>query len=185
MYEPVPEQKFPGLPLGMFGVGPATSPAVEVTISAHLKRKVRLTQFPVSAAFALTCHRCQGSTLRSLVVLDWSFPRAQCAWIYVALIRVGSLGSFTALIGLPEGEHVNHKVDSEMRRLRASLFAPSSARLTAAGQRLAQERLSAAANVVSPGTTSSASSSSASASSAAHPAPSLASALLASASGRR
>lgn len=89
-------------------------------------------QFPLRPAAAKTVHRCQGDTLKE-VVLDMSGKTVQCHLHYVALSRVTSIKGLYILELNPAKTSVDVRVTKEMEQLRAirsmKTFAPFSPKM--------------------------------------------------------
>ena len=93
------------LPAGHFLLGLA-HPRNHIVKINYLQRKIRVTQFPIIQAHAVTGHKAQGMTVAKMVVSNlWNEDAlakrktlrisSWAAWFYVALSRCSTLGGIT------------------------------------------------------------------------------------------
>lgn len=135
-HRPDEQQQFPGLPVGCFPLLTEKSR----TAAPDGKKQYSVRQLPVVPAFAMTGHKCQGTTLSALVVASWGDPsdrnylgRNSTGWAYVVLSRVRTRNTLYLVDCMPDVSEFKPRVDiaSEMQRLRRILFEPTAKRLAA------------------------------------------------------
>ncbi|PIK46449.1 hypothetical protein BSL78_16696 [Apostichopus japonicus] len=100
-------------------IAPSWTPISQIgrqfRIGHNKNAQVMRKQFPLRPATAKTVHRCQGDTMKEIVV-DMSGARSQCHIHYVALSRVTSLNGLYVL-------HLNPaKINEEVEDLRSTRY---------------------------------------------------------------
>jgi hypothetical protein len=102
--------QLPGLPYGIVPLQPVT-----FTWSAGRHRSVKMQQFPVTLAYAMTDYKCQGQTF-DRVLLDLQKPQtgpSSPASLYVQLSRARSLDSISIMRPFDVSE-LSIPLDSEL-----------------------------------------------------------------------
>ena len=125
----------PKLPGGRFVLAPQTphsrgqskSSVWTVSVGSSTKAKVRLTQFALVQAHAVTCHKAQGQTLKRIAIQGMfgltKTGKETCLvhdeqWFYTAISRTTG-GSGLRIIGKIPWEKIKQdpNVEEEMKRL--------------------------------------------------------------------
>ena len=109
---------------GCFPVDPVTE-SMERRYNGH-KLKVQATHLPCTPAYAITCHKLQGCTLRALAIASWSTK--ELAALYVLLSRVGRLDDIYLYDRVPQSpDAYTPRVDviAEYRRLQKHFCDPT------------------------------------------------------------
>ncbi|XP_071855229.1 uncharacterized protein [Apostichopus japonicus] len=97
---------------------PISRSSRQFRIGRNKNAEVMRKQFPLRPATAKTVHRCQGDTMKEIVV-DMSGARSQCHIHYVALSRVTSINGLYILELNPEKINVDRNVVKEVENLRS------------------------------------------------------------------
>ena len=85
--------------------------------------QVTRSQFPLTLAWAVTIHKCQGLTLPDIVInMMPAKGKLKPGEAYVAFSRVRTLGKLHIINYTPSQIHVSEHVEKEMKRLRKNIL---------------------------------------------------------------